>query len=290
MNFTAIDVETANQDVSSICQIGMAVVRDSQIKEVITEIIDPEDFFHPVNVGIHGITERAVRGRPNFKAFFPTLCHTFESHPVISHTFFDRAAITQACQRCGCLSAQNPWLDSALIARRSWPDQFGSSGYGLKNIAESFGIEFRHHDAGEDARVAAEIVLRASQTGNFDLSAWAANGPPSRSRMNYAPPVKLEGNPDGPLYGLQLVFTGQLSIPRAEAAKVAADLGVFVHPSVTKKTSLVVVGDQDVRHPDWGDKSIKQRKAEELIAQGYDILILSESDFHALVQAYSERG
>jgi len=63
-------------------------------------------------------------------------------------------------------------------------------------------------------------------------------------------------------------------------------VGLFVHPSVTKKTSLVVVGDQDIRRAEWGEKSTKHRKAEEFIAKGLDIRILSERDFFDLIDAY----
>lgn len=289
MNFTAIDVETANSDVSSICQIGLAVVRDSEVKQVITEIIDPEDRFDPVNVGIHGISEADVFGQPTLREFLPVLERVVETYPLASHTFFDRNALRRACDKCGCPSTGNPWIDSATVARRCWPDLFGASGYGLKSVAQTFGIEFRHHDAGEDARVAAEILLRAAATGVFDLDGWAAHGPPRRTGTSHEPAIKLDGTPDGPLYGLQFVFTGQLTMPRADAAKRAAELGGFVHPSVTRKTSLVVVGDQDIRRPGWGKKSAKHRKAEELIAQGFDILILSESDFIALIDRYSCR-
>lgn len=287
LNFTAIDVETANPDFSSICQIGLAVVRDSEVKEVITEIIDPEDYFDQVNVGIHGISEDHVVGKPTFRKFFPDLDRVVEAYPLASHTFFDRTAVSRACERCGCEPPSNPWIDSATIARRHWPDLFRTSGYGLKNIAETFGVEFRHHDAGEDARVVAEILLRAADTGTYDLEAWVEHGPPRRSASSYEPAIKLDGNPDGPLYGMQLIFTGQLSIPRAEAAKAAAELGLFVKRHITKKTSIVVVGDQDIRRPEWGEKSAKHRKAEELIAKGFDVRILTESDFFALINAYS---
>ena len=157
-------------------------------------------------------------------------------------------------------------------------------------MAQNFGIKFRHHDAGEDARVAAEILLRAADTGTFDLETWAEKGPPRRATNRYEPAIKLDGNPDGPLYGLKIVFTGKLSISRAGAAESAAQLGLFVNASVTKKTSLVVVGDQDIRKPEWGEKSGKHRKAEELIAKGLDILILSESDFLALIAAIIHDG
>lgn len=287
VNFTAIDVETANADFSSICQIGLAVVRNGEMRDVITEIIDPEDYFDPVNTSIHGITKADVAGRPTFQDFLPVMECVVKEHPLVSHTLFDRTAVSRACEKYGCPPTCNPWLDSAIVARRCWPEQFGSSGYGLKNIAKVFGIEFRHHDAGEDARVAAEILLRAGATGTFELGNWVANGPPQRSRSSYQPYIKLDGNPDGPMYGLQVVFTGQLCVPRAEAAMRAADLGLFVHPSVTKKTSLVVVGNEDIRRPEWGEKSAKHRKAEELIEKGFDILILSERDFFALIDMHT---
>jgi len=288
LSFTAIDVETANADTASICQIGLAVVHDGELKEVISEIINPEDYFDPAFIGKHGISEADVLDKPTFDEFFPSLTDTAGPFPLVSHTFYDRTALKRACERYGCTPISNSWIDSATVARRCWPEQFGTTGYGLKNIANSFAIEFRHHDAGEDARVAAEILLRAVATGAFDFDDWAANGPPRRksSYFGYSPPIKLDGNPDGALYGQQVVFTGQLTVPRAEAAKRAAEVGLFVHPSVTKKTSLVVVGDQDIRRAEWGEKSTKRRKAEELIAKGLDIRILSERDFFDLIDAY----
>ena len=43
------------------------------------------------------------------------------------------------------------------------------------------------------------------------------------------------------------VFTGQMpEIPRADAAKIANVAGAAVEPGVTKRTTIVVVGDQDL--------------------------------------------
>ena len=65
-----------------------------------------------------------------------------------------------------------------------------------------------------------------------------------------------------------LVFTGALSIPRHEAADAAAAAGCRVDDSVTKHTTLLVVGDQDLRVLNGHEKSSKHRKAEMLIAKG----------------------
>ena len=37
----------------------------------------------------------------------------------------------------------------------------GNGGHGLASLKQHLGLEFDHHDAGEDARAAAEVVLRA---------------------------------------------------------------------------------------------------------------------------------
>ena len=48
-NFTAIDVETANADMASICQIGVAKYVDGELTEEWSTLVDPEDYFDYVN-------------------------------------------------------------------------------------------------------------------------------------------------------------------------------------------------------------------------------------------------
>ena len=80
-----------------------------------------------------------------------------------------------------------------------------------------------------------------------------------------------------------VVFTGALSIPRATAADLAANLGLEVASGVNKRTTMLVVGDQDVRRLAGHELSTKHRHAEELAAAGQEIRILRESDFAAFV-------
>ena len=96
--------------------------------------------------------------------------------------------------------------------------------------------------------------------------------------------ITREGNADGELCGEVIVFTGALTMPRREAADIAASIGCDVDAGVTKRTTLLVVGDQDVQRLAGHKKSTKHRKAE-LIQAGQPIRILRETDFRELARS-----
>lgn len=289
MQFAAIDVETANADLSSICQVGVAIFRDGTHVDSWSSLVDPQDDFDGFNVAIHGIDEQMVKGAPTWPGVADILRGLLSNSIVACHTPFDRAATTLACERHGLDQFNCEWLDTARVARRAWPEQFGAKGYGLHNVAKFLGIGFKHHDALEDARAAGEVLCRASAHTGLALADWFARVQhpidPSSSQ-----PITRYGNSEGPLFGNVAVFTGSLAIPRREAADLAAKAGCNVASSVTKKTTLLIVGDQDISKLAGKAKSSKHLKAEELIAQGCQIRILRESDFQNIVVAQSVHG
>jgi hypothetical protein len=66
---------------------------------------------------------------------------------------------------------------------------------------------------------------------------------------------------------------------------MAAAVGCDVADGVTKGTTVLVIGDQDVRHLHGREKSAKHRKAEKMIREGAMLRIIGESDFRALVMS-----
>ena len=58
------------------------------------------------------------------------------------------------------------------IARRAWPERRGNRGYRLATLAADLGISFRHHDALEDARAAAGVVLYACLETGMGIDDW----------------------------------------------------------------------------------------------------------------------
>lgn len=279
-SFVAIDVETANAFMGSICQIGMVRFVDGQPVEEFSWLVDPQDDFDPINVWIHGIEAHHVKGQPRFADHHPALCNILSGSIAVCHTHFDRVAVQRACAAAGLESPECRWLDSARVARRTWAD-VAWSGYALKALAKRFDIKFRHHDACEDARAAGLILCHAIAESQTPIDEWL-----SRVQRSILPTgaksLTRVGDGDGPLLGETIVFTGALEMARREASDRAAELGADVAATVTGKTTILVVGDQDLSKLAGASKSSKHRRAESLILEGQAIRILAEQDFLAL--------
>lgn len=171
-SFSAIDVETANADPASICQIGIVHVHAGAIRDQWQTLLNPEMRFRASNVAIHGISEEAVRCSPRLPDVHKELHCQIEDAILVSHTSFDRIALDGATRKYRLPPITAQWLDSAMIARRTWPQQRSNGGWSLAALASMLGIGFRHHVAVEDARVAAEIVLRAWESQGLTVKDW----------------------------------------------------------------------------------------------------------------------
>lgn len=274
--FFALDVETANADMDSICQIGIAEFQDNELVNQWGSLVNPEDYFDPFNVSIHGITPEMVNGAPTFPVIHKALrelSNLVEKAIVVTHTPFDQISMRRASQKYGLDEFSWNWLDSARVVRRQW-EEFRNSGYGLLNVAKSLGIEYKPHDAVEDARAAGEVVIKAMQQSGLSLDAWLEKAYKNISSVYGG--VAQKGDPDGPFYGETIAFTGTLSLPRSKAGRLASMAGCNVGEGVTKATTLLVVGIQNKDRLAGYDKSSKHRKAEQLIANGQNIRIITE--------------
>jgi len=172
-SFVAIDVETANSNISSICQIATVCFLAGQIVESWQSVIDPEEPFAPLNVMIHGIDGRATQQAPSFPMIMTKLSSLLTDKIVVSHMAFDRVAIQKVCLKYDLQPMSCVWLDTARVARRAWP-RFSKRGYGLRSIASWCEIEFHHHNALADASTAGQILTRAVAETGIGVKDWIA--------------------------------------------------------------------------------------------------------------------
>lgn len=166
--YVVVDVETANRSRASICQIGIVLVSGGEIVDEHVTLVDPDQAFDPFNSKLHGIDAGDVRAAPTFPMAFERVEEWFYGHPVLGHSHFDKAAFRAEFTRWNITPRDIHWGDSIPIIRKAFPKIPG--GYGLANLTAHFGISFSHHDALEDARATAQIVIKA--LSQFDAPAW----------------------------------------------------------------------------------------------------------------------
>lgn len=173
--FIALDVETAGKTAGGICQIGLCFVRDAGDVQTYSVLIDPEEPFEPFNTELHGISAETVAGAGTFPTIFAALFDLLNAHNLVQHSTFDEKALTSACARYGVPMITSHWTNSVTVARQAWPALKGAGGHGLANLKKHLGLEFHHHDAGEDARAAAFVILKAEEVLGMPLSLLKIN-------------------------------------------------------------------------------------------------------------------
>lgn len=164
MHFVALDVETANPFRGSICQVGLALVRDGRIAAtwgVLVRPPRPHDWFDPDHVAVHGITERHLRDAPSFEDAWPGIAARLGGRATVAHN----AAFDTGCLRDATAFCRIDWpsLDVAcsLVVARQLLDL---PSYGLDVVASATGVPLaRHHDAVHDAVACAQITVAMAE-------------------------------------------------------------------------------------------------------------------------------
>lgn len=279
--FFALDVETANVDRSSICQIGLVLFKDGKETLSWETLVNPESEFDSYNTAIHGISKEDVIDAPKYFEIHDAICKMVEGHIIVHHSSFDRTAFSRRFARSGVNPFQCDWLDNTSVVRRVWKE-FSRKGYNLKNLSKQFQIPLDHHDALSDARAAGLIFSKALKVSNTEPNEWLkrAKRPINATQSSFA----REGLEGGLFFGESIVFTGELQETRSMCADKAANVGFTVQNNVTKKTSYLCVGIQDITVLAGHSKSSKHRKAEKYKDEGQDISIISEEDFWDIIR------
>lgn len=161
IDFVAVDVETANDQLGSICQIGAAVVRSGKITDTYSWLCRPPaglEAFAEENVGIHGIRPSDVATEPTFLERFNELKSIVGTAPLVAHNAaFDMGAFQQAAKASGAQLPEWEFGCTLMWARRAVP---GLKNYRLTTVAGEAGVTVEnHHDAKEDAVASAHIAL-----------------------------------------------------------------------------------------------------------------------------------
>lgn len=163
MRFVAIDFETANSRPDSACQLAMVTVHDGQVVDRQSWLIRPTRlYFSPRNIEIHGIRPEHVEHQPTIEQLWPQIGQRLDGETLIAHNArFDIGVLVASLAAVDIACPNLEFSCTRSLARRAWP---GQPRYGLKPLGTWLGIDFKHHDALEDARCCAQIALAVAAT------------------------------------------------------------------------------------------------------------------------------
>ena len=279
MDFVAIDVETANNDITSLCQIGIASYANGKLVNEWSSLINPQADFGHFNIKIHGIQPHDVKNSPTFSDVYQQIAKLLSNKYVVSHTFFDRTAINNSIQKHGLPPIQNKWIDTVKVARKTW-GHIPLASYGLANVCQFIAFKFNHHDALEDAKACGAIMSAALLDTDTKPADWYTPPTPKKPKPKNKKPNFPTPNPQGKLIGHTIAFTGKLSVTRTKAAQLAANQGCIISKYIQWHTNYLVIGSSTKNAV---GKTSKQIQAESFNNQGHKILILTEQDFQNLI-------
>ena len=159
MEFVAIDFETATSKYTSICSMGICVVKNGKIIERKSFYIRPVPLeFNSYNIKIHGITPADVAYSPTFAELWDEICPYLNGRLVVAHnTSFDINALCATLDENGIEYPTFDYLCTVKLSREAYPEL---DSHKLNNLCDALGISFSHHDACDDAYACAMVLMR----------------------------------------------------------------------------------------------------------------------------------
>ena len=160
-NFAAIDFETANECPSSVCSVGLVVVRGGQITDRFYSLIHPEqEYYKWFCQDVHGLGPEDTEEAPVFPYVWEKIEPMIEGLPLVAHNSrFDEGCLRAAFQVYQMDYPDYEFFDTLAASRR----HFGCSlpDHRRPTVAADCGYDLsQHHHALADAEACAAIALK----------------------------------------------------------------------------------------------------------------------------------
>ena len=160
-DFAAIDCETANEQPSSVCSVGVVIVQDGEIVDSFYSLIHPEpEYYQWFCQQVHGLGPEDTDDAPVFPYVWEKIEPLIEGLPLVAHS---------SCCDEGCLKAvfrvyqmgypDYEFHDTLAVSRQHFGNQLPN--HQLQTVAAACGYDLvNHHHALADAEACAAIALK----------------------------------------------------------------------------------------------------------------------------------
>ncbi|TDT61571.1 PolC-type DNA polymerase III [Fonticella tunisiensis] len=158
--FVVFDIETTgfNPAIEEITEIGAVKIKNYQIVDRFSTLVNPEKNIPENIVELTGITNEMVKDMPTIRDVLPKFLDFIKGCPVVAHNAkFDTGFIREKTKKLG-LNFSNPIIDTLPLSRWLLKDL---KRHKLNIIAEHLGIKLEnHHRAVDDAEATALVFIK----------------------------------------------------------------------------------------------------------------------------------
>ena len=159
-NFAAIDFETANNERTSVCSVGVVIVRDGKIVDTFYSLIQPEpNYYNYWCTQVHGITRHDTESAPIFPEVWKQIEPLIDGLPLVAHNkAFDESCL-KAVFRCYQMDYPDyEFYDTLSASRKVF---YYLCNHQLHTVAAECGYQLNnHHHALADAEACAWIARK----------------------------------------------------------------------------------------------------------------------------------
>lgn len=290
-----IDVETTGVDPGKDAIIQISAIKFFGAHEIdrFNSYIDPCRTIPFDATEVNGITDDMIKNAPKINDVQSQFLTFIQDSVLVGYNVaFDLSFISAAYD--GMLDGVE-YIDVLKWAHK----HLELPNYRLETVATYLGFHSTgsFHDSLFDCEATADVFWKLCSQ-ELLIESYVFRAPKKTKKKTFEKfrpkeivPRTTPTNANHPLFGKKIVFTGELSIGRHDAAQMAVDVGASVKSGVSCKTDYLVVGVQDPTVVGSDGMSGKEEKAYALNALGKaSIKIISEHEFMSLLEEAIQRG
>ena len=166
-DFVAIDFETANQCRSSVCSVGVVIVKNGKIENSYYSLIRPlPNYYSYWNIQVHGLTAKDTNNAPCFPDVWKEIEPMIKDLPLVAHN----CAFDETCLKAVFQAYQLPYPNyrfyctyrtAQKVLRNALPN------FQLQTVAKYCDYDLtNHHHALADAEACAKITVEILEFEN----------------------------------------------------------------------------------------------------------------------------
>ena len=160
-SFNALDFETANEQPSSVCSVGVVFVRNDIIVDSFYSLIHPEpEYYQWFCQQVHGLSEEDTYDAPVFPMVWGMIAPFLQGYPLVAHNArFDEGCLKAAFRVYQMDYPDYVFYDTLAASRRHFGHRLPN--HQLQTVAAACGYDLtRHHHALADAEACARIAMK----------------------------------------------------------------------------------------------------------------------------------